>query len=75
VATGSASAVTRARATARPWLAAWIDPSRLVWGVAATVLLLMVVLPLGWIVVASLRADRDESWTLANYLDAFASAR
>jgi iron(III) transport system permease protein len=73
VATGSA--LTRRWALARPWVAAWSDPSRLVWGAAAAVLLLMVVLPLGWIVVASLRADRDESWTLANYVDAFASGR
>src|SRR5207244_12385352 len=35
----------------------------------------MVVVPMGWIAAASLRADRDETWTLANYAEAFGSAR
>src|SRR5207302_3053267 len=52
----------------------WLDPSRLIWGAAATVLALMVVVPLAWIFVASVHADQDNRFTLANYLEAFTRA-
>jgi iron(III) transport system permease protein len=52
----------------------WLDPSRLIWGAAATVLALMVVVPLAWIFVASVHADQDNRLTLVNYLEAFTRA-
>ncbi|HEV8636432.1 MAG TPA: iron ABC transporter permease [Chloroflexota bacterium] len=52
-----------------------LDLSRLVWVVAAAVLTLMVLVPLAWIVLASLQSDATQRWTLSNYADAFLTTR
>jgi iron(III) transport system permease protein len=48
-----------------------LDLSLGTWMVAAAILLFMVVVPLAWIFVASVHADQDNRFTLANYIDAF----
>ena len=47
------------------------DLSLGVWTVAAAILLFMVVVPLAWILVASVHADQDNRLTPANYVEAF----
>jgi iron(III) transport system permease protein len=51
-----------------------LDLSAGIWLGAAAVLLFLVVVPLLWIVVASLHADADNRLTLANYVEAFTRA-
>src|SRR5207253_671983 len=51
------------------------DLSRLVWVAAAAVLTFLVLVPLAWIVLASLQSDADNRWTVANYGDAFLTTR
>jgi len=51
-----------------------LDLSVAVWAVMAAVLLLMVIVPLGWIFVASVHHDVDNRLTLANYAEAFSRA-
>lgn len=51
------------------------DASRLVWLVAAGVLTAMVLVPLAWIALASLKSDATEEWTLANYATAYLTTR
>jgi len=48
-----------------------LDLSLGAWLVAAGVLLFMVIVPLTWILIASLHADLGNRLTLVNYLDAF----
>jgi iron(III) transport system permease protein len=48
-----------------------LDPSLAVFGIAAAILLFMVVVPLAWIFVASVHSDADETLTLTNYVRAF----
>ena len=48
-----------------------LDFSLGAWVVAAGVLCVMVVVPLAWIFVASVHADRDDHLTWANYTEAF----
>ncbi|TMI82023.1 MAG: hypothetical protein E6H03_06215 [Bacillati bacterium ANGP1] len=47
------------------------DLSPGVWTVAAAILLFMVVVPLAWILVASVHSDQDNRLTPANYVEAF----
>lgn len=51
-----------------------IDVSLGFWVVSAAILLLMVLVPLGWIFYASLHSDQDERFTLLNYAEAFSRA-
>ncbi len=51
-----------------------LDLSAGVWLGAAAVLLFLVVVPLMWIVVASVHADADNRLTFANYVEAFTRA-
>jgi iron(III) transport system permease protein len=48
-----------------------LDPSVAVFGIAAVILLILVVVPLVWIFVASVHSDADETLTLSNYVRAF----
>lgn len=48
-----------------------LDVSAAVFGIAALILLFMVVVPLAWIVVGSIHSDADETLTLSNYMKAF----
>ena len=51
-----------------------IDPSGAVFGIAAAILLFMVVVPLAWIFVGSVHSDETEKLTLSNYVVAFTRA-
>lgn len=51
-----------------------LDLSAGVWVLAAAIMLVMVIVPLAWIFVASVHADRDNHLTLANYVEAFTRA-
>ena len=48
-----------------------VDSSAAVFGIAALILLFMVVVPLAWIFVASIHDDATEALTLSNYVRAF----
>ena len=48
-----------------------LDASAVVFAVSAAILTVMVVLPLAWIFLGSVRSDADETLTLRNYLLAF----
>lgn len=48
-----------------------IDLSRVVWTVAAVLLVGMVIVPLAWILVSSLQSDATGQWTVANYFEGF----
>src|SRR5215813_631509 len=51
-----------------------VDLSLGIWVLTAAILLLMVVIPLGWIFFASVHSDQDERLTLLNYVEAFSRA-
>ena len=48
-----------------------VDVSAAVFGIAALILLFMVIVPLAWIFVGSVHSDADETLTLSNYARAF----
>jgi iron(III) transport system permease protein len=68
VAEGLSSAGTSPtlRASVRRW-----DVSAVVFALSAAILTVMVVVPLVWIFIGSVRSDADEHLTLANYVTAF----
>src|SRR3954454_9176198 len=66
VADPSASVVEGMRAPAAT-KRAWLDPSTTVWIAAGIGLLLLVLVPLFWILLASFRADATGQLTLDNY--------
>ena len=51
-----------------------VDLSLVIWILTAAILLLLVVIPLGWIFFASVHSDQDERLTLLNYVEAFSRA-
>jgi iron(III) transport system permease protein len=67
VADPAAPALERTRAPTAP-KRAWLDPSTVVWLAAAIGLLLLVLVPLFWILLASFRADGTGQLTVGNYV-------
>src|SRR5262249_42138162 len=67
VADPAAPALERPRAPTAP-KHAWLDLSTIVWLAAGIGLLLLVLVPLFWIVLASVRADGTGQLTLSNYV-------
>jgi iron(III) transport system permease protein len=63
---GSANAVAELPSRSRR-----VDVSGAVFGIAAVILLFMVIVPLAWIFVASFHSDADETLTISNYVRAF----
>ena len=66
-----AQAVQASRTVERRTPRQAFEPSMLVWVAAIVLLSFMVLVPLGWLAIASIRNGENTAWTLHNYVTAF----